>query len=175
MKLNRFVRVALLMAIGLILHYVVPPIVLGMKPDLLLSMLFIVILMETDVKLALEAGIIGGILTALTTGFPGGQVPNLIDKIITTFFVLGLIRMLRHKVSEKVLLFIVPILGTIVSGAVFLGSALLIVGLPGPFKVLFTTVVLPATLVNTIAVVVLYPLVLMSERAVSGKQNLKTT
>lgn len=172
--MNRFVRVALLMAIGLILHYVVPPIVLGMKPDLLLSMLFIVLLMETDVKLALEAGVIGGILTALTTGFPGGQIPNIIDKILTTFFVLGLVGLLRGRVNDKLLVVLVPVLGTLVSGAIFLGSALLLVGLPGPFKILFTSVVLPATLVNTIAVVVLYPLVLMSERVVSGK-NWKAT
>ncbi|HHY46923.1 MAG TPA: tryptophan transporter [Firmicutes bacterium] len=157
------------MAIGLVLHYVVPPIVLGMKPDLLLSMLFIVLLMESDPRLAMEAGIIGGILTALTTGFPGGQIPNLIDKIVTTLVMMGLIRVMRPAVGDKLLPAIVGVVGTILSGAVFLGSAALIVGLPGPFKVLFTSVVLPAALVNTIALVILYPLVVMSDRAVHGR------
>lgn len=171
MKLNRFIQVALLMAIGLVLHYVVPPIMLGMKPDLLLSMLFIVLLMETDPRLAVEAGIIGGILTALTTTFPGGQLPNVIDKILTTVIVMGLIRLLKPAVGEKVTVVVIGVLGTIISGTIFLGSAALIAGLPGPFKVLFTTVVLPAALVNTIALVVLYPLVIMSERAVRGKNH----
>lgn len=39
---------------------------------------------------------------------------------------------------------------TLVSGTVFLTSALLIVGLPAPFAVLFTTVVLPAVLSNVL-------------------------
>ncbi|MBC7324527.1 MAG: hypothetical protein H5T99_04335, partial [Moorella sp. (in: Bacteria)] len=126
---------------------------------------------ERDLKLDLEAGILAGKLTALTTTFPGGQVANMIDKIITTFFVMGLLALLRGRVNDKVTVFIVPVLGTLVSGAAFLGSALLFVGLPGPFEALFTSVVLPATLVNTIAVVVLYPLVLMSERAVTGSRR----
>ena len=51
--------------------------------------------------------------------------------------------------------------GTLVSGTVFLSAAALIVGLPGGNSVmaLVAAVVLPATVVNTIVMVVIYPIV----------------
>lgn len=48
-------------------------------------------------------------------------------------------------------------IGTIVSGTIFLGSALLIAGLPAPFITLFYTVVIPTAFINTIAMLMIYP------------------
>ena len=54
-----------------------------MQPDMSLIMLFaIMIINKGDYKTSLVCGIVTGIFTALTTKFPGGQLPNIIDKII---------------------------------------------------------------------------------------------
>ncbi|MDA6131319.1 hypothetical protein OSK38_28630, partial [Escherichia coli] len=84
----------------------------------------------------------------LTTTFPGGLIPNIIDKPVTafTFFVLFLsLKKFRKNIISAAVL---TAAGTIVSGIVFLTSAYLIVGLPGPFTALFAAVVLPAAAVN---------------------------
>ena len=81
-----------------------------------------------------------------------GQVPNIIDKIVTTVAVYMLIKLLdKTSLSNKVKAIAVNAVGTIVSGTVFLVSALILVGLPTPFGLLFVSVVLPAIAVNTVA------------------------
>lgn len=142
------------MGIGLILHAIFPGIFAGMKPDFSLLMLFIVILLASDRKLALIAGLVTGIITALTTTFPMGQLPNIIDKIVTTIVVLGIV----NVVPKKYLVLVVGIVGTIVSGLTFLGSAALMAGLPATFLSLVGAVVIPATVINTVALFILYPI-----------------
>src|SRR5690554_3493047 len=148
-------EVALMISVGYILHLITPPILMGMKPDFVLGMLFVVILMKKDFKLALTAGIAAGLITAMTTTFPGGQIANIIDKLLTTLFMFGVVRLLENHLNEKLLSGLSGAIGTLFSGAAFLLSALLLVGLPASFGALFATVVLPATVVNTIAVIVL--------------------
>lgn len=171
MNLRELVQVALLLAIGYILHLMVPGFVFGMKPDLLLGMLFIVIMLSRSFSSVLVAGLAAGLLTALTTNFPGGQVPNLIDKVFTSLFVFGLVALMRGRVNDKVISGIVGVLGTIFSGTIFLGSAAVLAGLPGSFTALFVGAVLPAAAVNTVAVVVLYPIVLFSRSAVEKSRS----
>ena len=79
MSLRETLQVALLLAIGTLLHLITPGYGGGMKPDLLLSMLFIVILLKPKLQPTIVAGILAGLLAALTTTFPGGQLPNIID------------------------------------------------------------------------------------------------
>lgn len=160
---------AVLLSIGYLLHLVVPPIVLGMKPDLLLGMLFVVILLKRDLKLTIQAGIVAGLIAALTTGFPGGQIPNIVDKVLSSLLVLGLVKLADGRLNPKVTAAVVGGLGTLVSGVTFLGTAALLAGLPGSFSILFATVVVPATLINTVAVVILFPIVEFSRRSVFGK------
>ena len=75
---------SLLLAIGLLLHQLTPVIGLPIQPDITLIMLFeIMIINREDYKTSLICGIVTGIFTALTTKFPGGQLPNIIDKVIT--------------------------------------------------------------------------------------------
>lgn len=163
---------ALLLAIGAMLHQLTPALGLPMQPDFALAMLFIIMIInKDDYKTSLVAGIITGIFTAMTTKFPGGQIPNIIDKVVTVnivyilIFLLYKFRTLR-KLSEGkqnyIIAFIVLPIGTLVSGMVFLISAQLIVGLPAPFIALFLTVVVPATIINLVAGVFLFKVVEMS-------------
>lgn len=156
MNLKKLIINSLLLAIGALLHQISPPILFGMRPDVSLVMLFIIMLLNKDYKSCLCAGIVTGLLSAATTTFPGGQFANLVDKLITAnlmFIVLGLI---RERVNNQVKILITTILGTIVSGSVFLITVLLTVGLTVGFTTLFLSVVLPACLVNTIGALFLF-------------------
>ena len=83
-KYKKMVMNALLLAIGAILHQITPALGLPMQPDFALAMLFIIMIInDNDYKTSLICAIITGVFTALTTKFPGGQLPNIIDKIVT--------------------------------------------------------------------------------------------
>jgi hypothetical protein len=138
-----------------------------MKPDFLLSMMFIAIALSDDYKLTLIIGLAAGLLTAATTGFPGGQVPNIIDKLITSNIVYFLIKFLNTRANHQIKMFIVSLLGTLISGTVFLGSALILVGLPGPFLALMIGVVLPAIVFNIVASMLLYNAAYIAMKRVS--------
>ncbi|KAJ51790.1 ABC-type multidrug transport system fused ATPase/permease subunit [Clostridium tetanomorphum] len=159
MKLKNFVLSSLFLAIGFLLHQITPPFLFGMKPDFLLIMMFIAIFLVNDYKITLIVGIVSGILTAAATTFPGGQIPNLIDKIITCQMVYILFKTLKNKLNSNMNIIIVCIIGTFISGMIFLTSAFFIVGLPVSFGVLVLTVVLPATLINTVASFFLFKIV----------------
>ncbi|WP_066295061.1 tryptophan transporter [Bacillus sp. FJAT-29937] len=160
MNTKNLVALALLVGMGAVLHAVVPGFFLGMKPDMMLTMMFLGIVLFPDKKSVLLLAIVTGVIAALTTTFPGGQIPNIIDKPIAAIVFLGLFTALKRYQKSIVSVAILTAVGTIVSGVAFLGSALLIVGLPGPFTALFAAVVLPAAAVNTIVMVVLYPVAL---------------
>lgn len=186
MSLRDLLQVSLLLAIGYVLHVIVPGYGAGMKPDTILAMLFVIILMHRNLRVTVTAGLGAGIIAALSTTFPGGQIPNIIDKSVTGMIVFLMVLLLANplekllsKASVKVMGMslslgtflscgIIGFVGTIISGCIFLGSALLLVGLPAPFKVLFSMVVIPTALANTIGVVVLYPMVAFGRRVVSG-------
>lgn len=111
------------MALGLVLHLMVPGVFFGVKPDFLLSMMFISLMIVDDSKEALLIGVAGGIMSALTTGFPGGQIPNFIEKIITSLLVFYMIKSMdkNFSISKIILIFA---LGTMISGTMFLTIAL---------------------------------------------------
>ncbi|SFL79032.1 tryptophan transporter [Halanaerobium salsuginis] len=159
MRTKDLAQAALLVAIGFILHAFFPPIVLGMKPDFALAMMFILLIIKQDFKLGFLVAVVTGIFTALTTGFPGGQIANMIDKLVTFLIIYPLIPLILRLNSKKVAVGIITAFGTILSGTIFLGSAAFIVGLPGPFAVLFTTVVLPAAVINTVTAVIVFSVV----------------
>lgn len=159
MNLKKLITCSLFLAIGVVLHQITPPLFLGMKPDFLLSMMFLSILLFDDYKLALIVGIAAGIFTAATTNFPGGQVPNLIDKIITANCVYFMGKLFKDNFNTYIKAGIISFMGTLISGTVFLGSAALIASLPGPFFALMLTVVIPATVLNVATTVVFYKIV----------------
>jgi cell shape-determining protein MreD len=159
-KLRKVIESSLLLAGGFVLHQIMPPLVAGMKPDMSLLMLFIVVLLYQDKKLTILSGLVAGIISALSTTFPGGQVANMIDKPITALAVLALVLSGKYfNLSKKFSLGIIGALGTIISGSIFLGTASLIVALPQSFMVLFISVVLPAALLNTCFLYMLYPII----------------
>ena len=150
---KQLVTNSLLLAVGFLLHYITPAIGLPMQIDFsLITLVLIISLNKNNFGTCIAAGIATGIFSGITTKFPMGMIPNIIDKIVTTIAVYLLIRLLdKTALSSKIKSIAVNAVGTLVSGTVFLVSALLLTGLPAPFSVLFTTVVIPATIVNTIA------------------------
>lgn len=130
----------------------------GMKPDMMLIMMFMGILLFPRVQNVLVIGIVTGIISALTTAFPAGQIPNIIDKPVSAFLFFSLFLLFR-KSRKTGAAAVLTVIGTILSGIVFLSSALLIVGLPGGFAALFAAVVLPAAVLNTISMIIIYPIV----------------
>ena len=153
MKTKQLVTNSLLLAIGFLLHYITPTLGLPMQIDFsLITMILVITLNKSNLGSCVVAGIATGIFSGVTSKFPLGFIPNIIDKIVTTIFVYLLIKMLdKTALSSKIKSIAVNAVGTLVSGVVFLSSALLLTGLPAPFFVLFVTVVIPAIVVNTIA------------------------
>ncbi|MEG1409915.1 MAG: tryptophan transporter [Terrisporobacter sp.] len=178
MRLNtrKLVLNAVLLGIGLVLHQIEPAI-FGIKPDMTLIMLFsIMILNKDDYKTCLVCGIIAGIFSGMTTSFPGGQVPNVIDKILTTnitfvlmilMYKLPFIKKLAEKSQDFIVSSILMVSGTAISGLIFLSACQILVGLPGNFTILFAAVVVPAMLINLIVGVLVFKLIHATMKRVS--------
>jgi hypothetical protein len=152
------VTLSLLVGIGAVLHTVMPGIVFGMKPDLMLIMMFLGIFLFPDLKSTVLLGSVTGVISGLTTTFPGGLIPNVIDKFFTALLIYAIFRMVQKLGKTFAFSLVLTFIGTLVSGMLFLGSAYLIVGLPGPFLALAAGVVLPATVVNTVVMALIQPI-----------------
>ena len=152
MKTKQLVTNSLLLAVGFLLHYVTPAIGLPMQIDFsLITLILVINLNRNKFGSCIAAGIATGIFSGITSKFPMGLIPNIFDKIVTTIVVYFLVKLLdKTALHSKIKAVITNAVGTLVSGTVFLVSALLLVGLPAPFIVLFITVVLPAIAVNTV-------------------------
>ena len=152
MKTKQLVTNSLLLAVGFLLHYVTPAIGLPMQIDFsLITMILVINLNKNNLGSCIASGVVTGIFSGLTTKFPLGIIPNIIDKITTAIVVYLLIKLLdKTTLNNKIKTIVVNSVATLVSGAVFLVSALLLTGLPAPFSLLFVTVVLPATVINTV-------------------------
>lgn len=125
MKTKTLVILSMLLGIGTVLHLVMPG-TWAIKPDMMLAMMFLGIALFPEKKNVLLLGIATGLLTALTTSFPMGQIPNIIDKPITAFVFYGLFLLLSKKLSKQLSLTILTIVCTVISGTLFLGSAYLL-------------------------------------------------
>ena len=179
MKTNtrKLVLNSILLGMGLLLHQITPALGLPIQPDIALTMLFtIMILNKGDYKSSLVAGIATGIFTALTTKFPAGQLPNIVDKVITVnlvYFIMAIIynlpfiKKLNNKKQDNIVLTIILPLGTLISGCVFLGSAQILVGLPGSFTSLFMVAVAPAIVINLVVGMFLFKTISISISRVS--------
>ncbi|WP_099157329.1 tryptophan transporter [Virgibacillus ndiopensis] len=160
MNTRILVVLSLLVGIGAVLHTVIPSIIYGVKPDMMLSMMFLGIMLVPRAKYVVILAITTGVISALTTQAPGGQIANMIDKPITALLFFGLFLLVKDRVSNTISAPVLTAIGTIVSGSIFLGSALYIVGLmEGTFTLLFLTAVLPAAALNAIFMAIIYPIV----------------
>lgn len=153
MKTRNITISAIFMALGLVMHFMVPPIFGGVKPDFLLSMMFMCLIITDDIREAILVGLCGGVMSALTTSFPGGQIPNMVEKILTTFFVYYLLKTMGRDLSNLQIIILFA-LGTLVSGVSFLAIALFITGQLALF-IPSMSVVLLAMVVNSIFGVIL--------------------
>lgn len=169
MNTKNLTRSAILLAIGTILHYIVPGIIGGMKPDFLLLMMFLAILLDLNFKSALTVSVIAGVIAALTTTFPGGQIPSIIDKLISGLFVyyVAVLFTKQNKISS-VFTAVISGIGTVISGVVFVGFALQIVGLPEglSFTTMVLTVVLPTALITAFFSGALYGVLARAQKAI---------
>ncbi len=161
MNTKNLVLMALLVGIGAALYVVTPGMINGMKPDFMLTMMFIGILLFPTVKETFLLSLATGVLSGLFTTFPAGLVPNIIDKAVTGFvFLAALVILNRIAKSFAVSAFLVG-LGTILSGTVFLAAALFVfnANVGATFTMLFIGVVLPAVAFNVVAFAIIYPIV----------------
>ena len=153
MKTNtkQLVSNSLLLAVGFILHYVTPAIG-SMQIDFsLITLVLIIAFNKNSFNTCIASGIATGIFAGLTTKFPLGLIPNIIDKIVTTVAMYFLIKLLdKTSLQSRIKTVVVYAMGTLISGITFLTSALILVGLPASFGLLFATVVIPAVVINTI-------------------------
>ncbi|SFG91396.1 tryptophan transporter [Sporolactobacillus nakayamae] len=163
MKLKNLIVVALLLAIGTVLHAVVPGLPFGMKSDFSLVMLFFALYFFADIKTFLIIGLVDGILAGLTTSLPGGFFPNVIDKLVTSTVVFFVFYLFAHYFQAKgkyVFGVVLAGLGTMLSGTIFLASAILIAGIPAvAFGGMFISMVLPTALVNAVLLAIIYPII----------------
>ena len=152
MKTKQLVINSLLLAVGFLLHYVTPTLGIPIQVDFsLITLILVINLSKNHFGTCIASGLVTGIFSGMTTKFPLGLVPNIIDKIVTTVVAYLLIKLLdKTTLSSKIKSIAVNAIGTLVSGVVFLGSALILVGLPASFGLLFATVVIPAVVINTI-------------------------
>lgn len=156
MKKN--ILISLLLAIGLIFSQITPPFLGGMRFDFLLSFMFISLILAKDIKSTILIGLLGGLLSAFATTFPGGQLPNVLEKIVVSFYVFGLLKLFKNNLSPIKLL-ILSVTGTFISGFLFLTFAQIIVGLPASMNSLIIAVVIPATIINGVGTVFLFGIV----------------
>ncbi|MGG0666911.1 tryptophan transporter [Lederbergia citrisecunda] len=159
MNTKNLTLMALLISVGAALYLVIPGYGEGMKPDFMLTMMFIGIFLFPDVKSVFLLGATTGVLSGIFTSLPGGFIPNVIDKFITAFVVFAVIVLLRKAANHLIVSIIIACCGTLLSGTIFLFVAIFVIGVNIPFGFLFVTVVLPAIAMNGIAFFIIYPII----------------
>lgn len=161
MNTRVLVLLSLLVGIGFVLHYAIPPIMFGMKPDMSLAMMFLGIILFPRFKYVLLLSILTGFVSGLTTSFPMGQMLNIIEKPLTAIAFFALYVLVKNISTNYIKAPILTIVGTLMSGTIFLFIGLHIIGIDvnAGFVLLFTANVLPAVVLNTIVMVIIYPVV----------------
>ncbi|WP_047986152.1 tryptophan transporter [Ornithinibacillus californiensis] len=159
MNTRILVILSLLLGIGAVLHFIMPPIY-GVTPDMMLAMMFIGIMLFPKLKYVSVLAISTGILSALTSNAPGGQIANFIEKPLTALIFFALFLLIKDRVNNKIGVPVLTAIGTMISGAIFLTLALYVVGLmDGVFLLFFATAVLPAAGLNTVLMIIIFPVV----------------
>ena len=164
MNVKKMTYAALLIALGYILHQLVPgvPFLGGMKMDFLLVMMFLSLLLMDTYKEAVAVSLVCGIITAMTTTFPGGQIANLVDKAITGTLLFSVHKNFSHLMKPKNEILLGTLFGTLISGFIFLAVGLYVSGAPISFSALYMGIVLPTSVLNTGAAVLLHKAMSMS-------------
>lgn len=159
MNTKNLVLMSLLVGVGAVLYIVIPGFNGGMKPDFMLTMMFISILLFPEIKSVFLLGITTGIISGLFSTFPGGFIPNVIDKSVTAFVFFGLVLLINKYAKKLSVAIVLTCIGTLISGVVFLSSAIFLIGADVPFMGLLVAVVLPAVAINAVAFFIIYPII----------------
>lgn len=160
MNTKNLVLMAMLVSVGAALYVIIPGFNGGMKPDFMLTMMFIGILLFPYTKNVFLLAVTTGVISGLFSTFPGGFVPNIIDKFVTAFVFLAAVLIFKKYAAKLPASIALAAGGTALSGAIFLSAAIFVIGADIPFSALFVTVVVPAMLINGIAFGLIYPIVL---------------
>jgi Tryptophan transporter TrpP len=157
MKTKSLALTSILIALGYVFHTVVPPLFFGMKPDLLLVMMFLAIMLAPTKQNVLIASLAAGVISALTTGMAGGQIANIVEKPITAFIFLGLYVLAQKVKVNTISAVLLTVIGTIVSGTLFLLVAMVVAGLPGSLFSFIGMIVLPTSAISGLIMFFIYP------------------
>lgn len=160
MNVKNITLLSLFVGIGTVLYLIVPGYGGGMKPDFMVLMMCIGILLFKRLQETILISLATGILSGLLSTFPGGFLPNIIDKLVTGLLFLVIVISLKKLANNLFIGALLTGLGTIISGTIFLTAAILIADLnPETFGVLFVTVVLVTGLLNAITFSIIYPII----------------
>lgn len=140
MKTKTMITNAILIAIGIVLHQITPALGLTIQPDFALAVMFIIMLTNRDYKTTLITGLIVGVFTALTTKSPGGQLPNILDKLITCNIMYLFLLMTKNRVSRYIEAGVLLVVGTFISGTIFVSSMIFVMGVEMPFLIMLPVV-----------------------------------
>lgn len=166
MKTRDLTLSAILLGIGTALHFIAPGFFLGVTPDFIICFMFLAMIINPDFKKSLVIGLAAGMLAALTSKFPGGQIPNIIDKLMTALVVHGMIELIFKNEITTFRMAIIQILGTFVSGTVFLSSVTLLAGFdPNSIPAVMATVVATAAVGNLMLGMVVYKAFTLAQRS----------
>lgn len=159
MNTKNLVLMALLVGVGAALYLVIPGFSGGMKPDFMLTMMFIGILLFPKASHVFLLAITTGVISGLFSTFPAGFIPNVVDKFVTAFVFFAVVIALKHFTQKFPIAVALAGIGTLLSGTVFLSVAIFVLGVDVPFVGLLLGVVLPAVALNAIAFFFIFPIV----------------
>ena len=153
---RKITQMSILLALGLVLNLSVQMFSLqGMKIDFVVVMLCISILNSESYEEVIMAGVAYGLLTALTTTFPNGQLANIIDKLVVSLVMYNVKNILKVNYNNKLLLIIFSLSATLLSGFIFLFTALYMSQTLNMFYILFFSIVIPSAIGNSIMITIL--------------------
>ena len=159
MNTKNLVLMSLLVSVGAALYLVIPGFNGGMKPDFMLTMMFIGILLFPKASHVFLLAITTGVISGLFSTFPAGFIPNVVDKFITAFVFFAVVVALKHLTTKLPVAVALTAIGTLFSGVIFLSVAIFVLGVDLPFGGLVIGVVLPTVALNSIAFFFIFPIV----------------
>lgn len=148
MKNKNLALASLFLALGVLLHSITPGIFGMMKPDFLCVMFFISLMLMDTVQEMIAVTLACALLAALTTSIPGGQIANIVDKLMCGPVIFLVYRQLKNH-NSFVLTGAIATFGTMLSGLLFLGTLSFMGALPQSFLHMLLIIVIPTALINS--------------------------
>ena len=169
MNTKNMVLSAVLLALGTVLHYIMPPI-FGVTPDMLLATMFLAIMINKKFSSTIVVSLVAGILAMLTTKFPGGQIPSILDKLVSGIVIYLIYKFLFNFKLNNFKSGAINFIGTLISGLVFLSFAVFVFtpSMSSSFLTLVKTVVIPTSVVNTVLGIILSKALNISKQIVKA-------